>query len=107
MTYDQIRRMPTSVDRNHESLTRAYHILGKVKDLLREDTAGYVIQELINMMETDIPAEAPVRNADEPQQSPKPTQEEVKDKPAMWKPLGSSPYDLSGLKRDRIVAGLL
>ena len=64
MDYDQIRAMPTTLTREeikdhvdhgargvHESVLRAYQILGKVKWLIEKGTAPEVIEELIRMME--------------------------------------------------------
>jgi len=64
MSYDEIRRMPTCVDREmmqgtigggiHESCLQGYQILQKVKALLAAETSPTVIAELIEMMETPI-----------------------------------------------------
>src|SRR5579859_4020069 len=59
MTYDEIAKLPTVIDKIpdgsrgvHESCTRAYQILTKVKWLLEKRTHPDVITELISLMET-------------------------------------------------------
>jgi hypothetical protein len=62
MDYDAIRAMPVSISRElaanssclafHESVLRSYQILEKVKYLLRNETKGNIVIELINMMES-------------------------------------------------------
>ena len=59
MKYDEIRMMPTVQAGTHESVTRSFHILAKVKELLALNTEPKIVLELINMMEEDI--EAPIR----------------------------------------------
>jgi hypothetical protein len=51
VTLAQIREMPTvsrdNTGRTHESVFRSYHIVEKVKDLLRENTPAATILEII------------------------------------------------------------
>lgn len=63
MNFDEIRQMPTLIDRDnntgskgwHESVTRSYQILQRVKGLLQDGVVTYTILELIIMMETPLP----------------------------------------------------
>jgi hypothetical protein len=59
LQYNEIAKMPTCIDNIppgsrgvHESCTRAYQILEKVKWLLERATDSEVILELIRLMET-------------------------------------------------------
>jgi len=53
MYIHQIREIPTCSEhpRSHESMTRAYHILAKVKDYLKRGVPNDVLLELIEDME--------------------------------------------------------
>lgn len=55
--YLQIAQLPTTYNdvehgKTHESLLRAFNILGKVKSLLADGTPPHVVLELIELMET-------------------------------------------------------
>lgn len=53
MNISTIRKMPTVTDKSHESVTRAYHILEKVKDYLKRGVPVDVLLELIEEMESN------------------------------------------------------
>ena len=51
MKISEIMKFPTTIDNNHESLYRCYHILDKVKFWLKETWGRESILELIEELE--------------------------------------------------------
>lgn len=54
MRLSDIAKIPTTVNKVHESVYRSYHILNKVADLLHKGTPAQVVLELIAEMQ-DMP----------------------------------------------------
>jgi len=50
MTIQEIKQVPTSIDKIHESCFRSYHILNKVFEMLRREDSLETIEELVEYL---------------------------------------------------------
>jgi len=50
MTLKEIQRMPTVLDKNHESVYRSYHILAQVLNMIKRGDSKETIYEVVDFL---------------------------------------------------------